>query len=241
MKRKLLLAIISACVLLLVGCSGEGNGVPSISNPVDSKTPDVPIAAPPTETPEIKETPQGQQDDGVEVGIPVKATGEVVILFDYSRQSGSASNQHAIWVEDMEGRFIKSLFASRWTAEGGFATRPDSIAIWAERANLADMTNTEVDAVSGATPGTGAQSYIWDLTDLNGETVLQGKYIVFVEGTLRWKNYVLYSGVITIGSDPVIIQATPVFHYEESDRYAALTDDSVENNMIGPVTVEFIP
>ena len=175
MKRILFLVIISTCVLLLVGCSGEGNGVLSISNSVDSETPDVPIAAPPTETPEVKETPQGQQDDG------------------------------------------------------------------AEKANLADMKSTEVDAVSGATPGTGAQSYIWDLTDLNGETVLQGEYIVFVEGTLRWKNYVLYSGVISIGSDPAVVQATPVFHYEESDRYAALTDSSVENNMIGPVTVEFIP
>ena len=241
MKRIFLLTIISACVLLLFGCSGEGNGVPSVSNPVTSETPDVSVTSPPTETPEVKETPQGQQDGGVEANVPVTATGEVVISFDYTRQSGSASNQHAIWVEDMDGRLIKSLFASRWTADGGFATRPDSIAMWAERTDLANMTSTEVDAVSGATPATGAQSYIWDLTDLSGEIVLQGDYVIFVEGTLRWKNFVLYSGVISIGSEPVVVQVAPVFHFEESDRYAALTADSVENNMIGPVTVEFIP
>jgi len=106
---------------------------------------------------------------------------------------------------------------------------------------LASMTSAEVDAVSGATPRTGPQSYVWDLTDTNGDTVMQGDYMIFVEGTLRWKNLVLYSGVITIGNEPVTIQADPEFHYEGSDRYAALTDSSPENNMIGPVTVEFIP
>jgi len=113
--------------------------------------------------------------------------------------------------------------------------------LWAERAGLASMSESDVDAVAGATPSTGPQSYTWDLTDLNGNTVLTGHYMFFVEGTLRWKNYVLYSGVITIGDDPVTVQADVLFHFESSSRYDALTPDSVENNMIGPVTAVFTP
>jgi len=209
----------------------------------DEGTQDAPQETPATPEPTPDSTSQEQPDDGSEpeASVPIKATGEVVISFDYTRQTGPASNQHAIWIEDMDGNLIKSLFASRWTADGGFARRPDSIALWAERAGLADMSRAEVDAVSGATPRTGPQSYTWDLTDINGETVLQGDYVFFVEGTLRWKNFVLFSGVITVGDNPMIVQGEAVFHYEGSDRYDALTAGSVENNMIGLVTATFSP
>jgi len=171
----------------------------------------------------------------------IDLTGELVITFDYEKQSGSASNQHAVWIEDMDGNVIRTLFASRWTAEGGYKTRPDSIALWAERADLANKTDLEVDAVSGATPSSGQLSYTWDLTDTNGTTAPPGDYIILVEGTLRWKNYVLYTGVITLGSDPVTIQATPEFTYEGDGRYEALNEESPENKMIGPVTATFTP
>jgi len=195
-----------------------------------------PATPEPTPTPTLQ--PEQQSDEADE---PVPATGEVVISFEYTRQTGPASNQHAVWIEDMDGNLINTLFASRWTANGGFATRPDSIAMWAERAGLAEMSSDEVDAVAGATPSTGMQHYIWYLTDLNGDTVPQGDYMFFVEGTLRWKNYVLYSGVITVGESSSTAQGNVFFHYEGSERYAALTSDSPENNMIGPVTVKFTP
>ena len=244
MKRMFLISNIAVGLLLLCACFGTNNSADSTlpdTQPVATVSPDIPAEPTPTETPVMQETPGKQPEDDTNTGMPVPATGKVIISFDYSRQTGPASNQHAIWIEDMDGNLIKSLFASRWTANGGFATRPDSIALWAERAGLANMSSAEVDAVAGATPGTGAQSYTWDLTDLNGDTVLQGDYMFFVEGTLRWKNFVLYSGVITIGDEPVTVQADPIFHYEGSDRYDALTPDSVENNMIGPVTAELIP
>ena len=169
------------------------------------------------------------------------ASGEAVISFDYEKQSGSASNQYAVWIEGMDGKFIKTLFATKWTADGGYKTRPDSIALWAERSGLASMKKPETDAVSGATPKSGVQSYLWDLTDAEGEAVPPGKYMFFVEGTLRWKNFVLYSGVIEIGGVPDVARANAEFFYEASDRYGALTADSPENNMIGAVTAEFTP
>ena len=182
-----------------------------------------------------------QTGNGNNSGAHVQATGEVVISFEFVRQSGAASNQYAVWIEDMDGNLIKSLYASSWTADGGYKTRPDSIALWVERASLANMSSIEVDAISGATPRTGSQSHIWDLTDLSGNTVLQGDYKIFIEGTLRWKNFVLYTGIISIGNDPVTVVAEATFHFEGTDRYDALTADSVESKMITDVIARFTP
>jgi len=146
-----------------------------------------------------------------------------------------------VWVEDMDGKYLQTVFATQWTANGGFETRPDSIALWVRKSGIASMPSYYVDAVSGATPKTGEVTCVWDLTDMNGDTVPPGEYRFFVEGTLRWKNYVLYSGVIEIGNAPVTVQADVEFVYASSDNQSALTGNSPENAMIGAVTVSFIP
>ena len=241
MKRSIILLFIWGCFIFLFACERDIDNLLSDEQSPGNETSDTNEDSSPGEIPLVTNSPDVPPDNNNGTDISVTATGEVVISFYYTRQSGPASNQHAVWIEDVDGQLIKTLFASRWTAEGGYATRPDSIALWAKRAGLADMSSTEVDAVSGATPATGLQSYTWDLTDTYGNPVPQGKYILFVEGTLRWKNFVLYRGEITIGNEPVNIQFEPQFHYESSDRYEALTNDSTENNMIGPVTAEFTP
>ena len=58
---------------------------------------------------------------------------------------------------------------------------------------------------------------------------------------MRWKNYVLYTAVVTIGGVPEAVEADADFVYEASDRQAALTSDSPEYAMIGAVTVSFVP
>ena len=80
--------------------------------------------------------------------------------------------------------------------------------------------------------------------NMAAEVQLNGNYFedkFFVEGTLRWKNYVLYSSVIAIGDASVTVEADAEFIYEASDRYAALTSESPENSMIGLVTASFVP
>ena len=98
-----------------------------------------------------------------------------------------------------------------------------------------------MDAISGATPQAGTQTYTWDLSDTNGKAVASGEYHVYVEGTLRWRNYLLYSSVMKLDGSAFTIEADANFVYEASDRYAALTDDSPETAMIGAVTVSFVP
>ncbi|MCL2047027.1 MAG: DUF2271 domain-containing protein [Oscillospiraceae bacterium] len=167
-------------------------------------------------------------------------TGFVTVAFEYKKQTGSASNQFAVWIVDSDGHMVKTLYATRYTANGGYLVRPDSIALWVEMSELESMPKFDVDAITGATPLGGKLSYVWDLTDTNGETVSPGIYTVYVEGTLRWKNYVIYTASIDINGVSSITIADAEFHYEASGIYSSLNNESIENEMIGSVIVNYM-
>jgi hypothetical protein len=134
--------------------------------------------------------------------------GTVEISFTYTRQSGFASNQFAVWIEDAQGRYVKTLYATRFTAEGGYAIRLESIPDWVKKSRLADMSKTQVDALTGATPKTGLLSYRWNGTDQAGAAVPAGEYRIFLEASLRGGNRVLYSAPVQLGasSGPAVLQ-----------------------------------
>jgi len=123
----------------------------------------------------------------------------VELTFTYTRQSGSASNQFAAWIEDTEGKYIKTLYVTRWTANGGYSKRPATIPMWVKKSDPSKMTKAQVDAVSGATPQTGTVTCTWDGTDSKGAALPNGNYVLVLEGTLRWENQVYYRAVITLG------------------------------------------
>ena len=181
----------------------------------------------------------GDGDSSSESSTTADVSGLVTVTFSYLKQSGSASNQFAVWVEDLDGNYLQTVYVTRWTAKGGFKTRPDSIALWVQKSELASLPSYYVDAVSGATPQTGEITCVWDLTDIDGNTVPNGRYRVLLEGTLRWKNYVLCSGVVEVGESPDTVQADPEYVYAGSGNQAALTENSAENAMIGAVTVSY--
>jgi hypothetical protein len=152
------------------------------------------------------------------------------LRFTFTRQSGSASNQYAVWIEDSEGQYVKTLYATRWTANGGYRRRPTSIPIWVNRSGLSGMTRAQADAISGATPRTGTVSYTWDGTNSRGAPVPAGDYMLFLEGTLRWENQVLYRAPIRLGQGAAI---APV-----SGEYAG--NSTAERSMIGNVSVRVL-
>jgi len=121
------------------------------------------------------------------------------LTFSFMRLSGSASNQYAVWIEDAVGQYIKTLYATRYTANGGWRNRPTSIPIWVRISGLLNMTSAQVNAITGATPRTGSLTYTWDGTDSKGAAVPNGDYVIKLEGTLRWENQVLYSAQIRLG------------------------------------------
>jgi hypothetical protein len=179
--------------------------------------------------------------DGADSTHTNNQAGVAAITFDYTKQSGSASNQFAVWIEDKDGAYIKTLYATKYTAQGGFKVRPDSIPIWTAKSGIVSMEKSKVDAISSATPRTGKLSYKWDLTDRNGSRVPAGEYKFIVEGTLRWKNQVLYTGVIPVGDTPATVQPEAKYTYEASNNQGALSAGSPESSMIKNVTASFVP
>ena len=162
----------------------------------------------------------------------------VAVSFDFAKQGGYASNQFAVWIEDASGTPVKTLFVTNFTAKGGYQKRPDASPLWVERS----AAGTGVpDGVSGATPKSGSVRYVWDLTDQSGARVPDGTYTFHVEGTLRWKNQVLYTGEIALDGNAATAEATAEYTYAASDDQPALNENSPENAMISNVKAEYIP
>ncbi|MDR2393216.1 MAG: DUF2271 domain-containing protein [Treponema sp.] len=163
--------------------------------------------------------------------LAAQSPGNVEIRFSYIRQAGSGSNQFAIWVEDAQARVIKTIYATRFTAQGGWERRPEAIPQWVKQSGLAQMNQAQIDAFTGATPPAGSLNYQWDGTDQKGAAVPPGTYQVYVEASLRGENRVVYQALVEIGGGSREIQAQA--------RYFG--NSRGERNMIGPVTVRYKP
>jgi hypothetical protein len=166
----------------------------------------------------------GAQDKTTQTGSQAAAE----LSFSYTRLSGSASNQFAVWVEDAQGKFIKTLYATKYTATGGWKRRETSIPVWVKKSGLANLTGAQVDAITGATPKTGTLVYTWDGTDSSGKAVSTGNYVLFLEGTLRWENQVLYRAPISLGKE--------IMSWTVSAEYKG--DATADRGMISDVKVK---
>jgi len=163
---------------------------------------------------------------------PIAVNTAAEISFTFTRQSGAASNQYAIWIEDAQGQYVKTIFATRWTANGGYKSRPTSIPLWVKQSKLNTIPKTQVDAVSGATPSTRTVTYTWDGTGFNGAAVPDGDYILILEGTLRWENQAYYRAPIALGQGAAAVQV--------SVEYTGARDTNAERAMFRDVRVRVL-
>lgn len=160
-----------------------------------------------------------------------QVNGKLKISIDFNRSSTPASNQYAVWIEDMGGNVVKTLFVTNFTSNGGYAVREDSIPTWVAHAKPSDMDKTRIDAITGATPSTGTHSYIWDGTNDDGNIVADGTYMFYVEGTLYWSSIVRYEGTVSMGDT----------ESSTLDVKAVYTEDTEQNrNMLSNVTADYI-
>ena len=124
------------------------------------------------------------------------------ISFNFTYQKGFASNQFALWIEDAQGGYIKTLYATKYTAAGGWKKRENSLPLWVKQSSLAKMNKAQIDALSGATPKSGGiLTFTWNGTDAAGKELGDGEYIVFLEATLRNENRVLYTMPVKLGGN----------------------------------------
>ena len=130
------------------------------------------------------------------------------VSFNYQRQAGPGSNQYAVWIENEKGEVVKTLFVTSFTTKGrvrgneqpmrGYIKRPACVPTWVKAAKANDLTDQQLDAVTGATPqASGTQTFIWDFTDQQGKAVQKGTYKVFVEATLFNASTITYSGTFS--------------------------------------------
>ena len=84
----------------------------------------------------------------------------------------SPRNVGAMWIEDSEGNFVKTLRV--WAAN-----ERKHLVQWKEKSN-----SNVVDAITGATKNShGTREAIWNITDMNNNPVGNGTYILWVEVT----------------------------------------------------------
>ena len=150
----------------------------------------------------------------------------VTVGFNYNHKDGPGSNQYAVWVEDSSGKLVKTLFVTSFTTKGrsrdgeplvrGYVKRPTCVPTWVEKSNAKEMSDLELDGVTGATPASGHRTYSWDFKDASGNLVAAGKYRICVEATLFNKSSIIYYGDFSVPASKGRIPMT--YKYTELDE-----------------------
>ncbi|GAA2870668.1 DUF2271 domain-containing protein [Nonomuraea rubra] len=151
--------------------------------------------------------------------------GLVRIDYQLNRLPRLASNQLAIWIEDARGRCVRTLFATSFTANGGFERRPMSLPLWRQASGWESATDSEVRAAGRPAQESGRQSVYWDTTDRSGKPVPPGSYTYRVEGNVVWEKRVLFTGSIEVGDTPHASLARVEFLPADTGQEPALVAD----------------
>lgn len=163
-------------------------------------------------------------EDGMQ-NTPETPLGKVTISYTLHRIPRIASNQLAVWIETQDGAYINSVFATQFTATGGYKRRPNACPEWVEASDWAEATAAEVDAVAGATQRAGKQQLVWDCTDNQGQPVPAGTYIYKIEGNIQWEERVIWSGAIEVGKDRDSSRAQPRYYPPAAETKGTLLED----------------
>jgi len=138
---------------------------------------------------------------GISFSAGQESSGTVTITYVLHRIPTIASNQIAVWIENKDGGYVKTLFATQFAARGGFKKRPQALPEWVKTSDWEHRSQAEVDAVSGATQQAGTNELVWDLTESTGKPVAAGTYVYKIEGIIYWENRVLWQGRINVGGE----------------------------------------
>jgi len=160
--------------------------------------------------------------------LPIAAKS-VEISFNYQKKSGPGSNQYAVWVENSEGKVIRTLTVTSFTSKGrggrrGYTFRPTCVPTWVKNAKAEEMTDEQIDAVTGATPSaSGKQTYTWDFKDAQGKDVPAGDYKICLEATLYFESIILYSGTFSTKDKAGEIKLTSTLTQEDEQHKNMIT------------------
>jgi len=135
------------------------------------------------------------------------------------------SYQTVAWLQDGDGKFFKSLFVSEWLAYGGY-NYDEICPTWNKKADWKNVSESQFDAVTAATPRIGHRSI---LIDCEQQELTAGIINVNIETHIVENYNVLYSANVEIGSVPVSVQPEAVYIPEKHARAGdVLTDVQFE-------------
>ena len=143
----------------------------------------------------------GLRDYGSE---KARVKGEKVVVQFHMGFKDELEPQTAVWIEDKDGNDIKTLYVSGFS---GFAKEKQVVL-----PQFAKQTGFETDGTTGASIDWGNHTYVWDLTDHEGNKVKKGTYKVVVE--ISWwpsMKYGLASAEIKVGGkeNKVVVSKKP--------------------------------
>lgn len=158
--------------------------------------------------------------------------GKVEIYFTYKRLLRIASNQFAVWIEGEDGSYIRSLYATKFTASGGYKRRENSLPEWVDASHWEEAESAEVDAVSGPTKKPGDITIVWDCKDRESRPVSPGTYVYKVEGSLYWEKRMIWTGKIEVGDKETSSSAEVTYIPEQAKKIKPMIDS---------VSAQYIP
>jgi len=159
-----------------------------------------------------------------------KKASSVELSFNYQKQSGAGSNQYAVWIENSDGKVVRTLMVTSFTSKGrggrrGYTFRPTCVPTWVKNAGAEQMSDEQIDGVTGATPSqSGVQTYIWDFKDDQGKDVPAGDYKICFEATLYFNSVILYTGTFSTKDKAGDIKLTSTLTEEDEQHKNMVTD-----------------
>ena len=169
--------------------STEGTAAPTTEPPT--------TAAPTTEAPATTEATAS--------GASFPAGGEVLINFTYAATSGGRVHNPytAVWIEDTNGSLV-SVVAAWYLQEPKGQRWLNELRRWYSIGGVEASS-----AVTGATRPAGDFSLTWNGTDLNGNPVPAGEYVVLIEAAREKGPYELVTGSLTVSDQGFSADFTP--------------------------------
>ena len=126
------------------------------------------------------------------------ASGSIIITYQLNEvEELEPSYQTVIWLEDLNGQYIKSFLVSEYLSYGGYN---DSTICpnWSIPANWDSVSEEIFDAVTSATPPIGQNELN---IDLEKEKLPAGKYRYIIQSHIIEQYNILYHGTIVVGGE----------------------------------------
>ena len=117
-----------------------------------------------------------------------EAKGPLTLEYTFNKKEGKGTSQMAAWIEDKDGKLVRTLFATRYTTQKGY--KKQALPQWVKKSGLAQLDKAKVDAFTKATPQSGKVTAGWDG---------KGTYKLVVEATLYQDSDALWTGTFQKG------------------------------------------